>query len=76
MRLDLVHDAQRLQVVLEPTVLLHEPVEFAFAAVAEGRVTEVVREAITSASSSLARRAFARLWAICATAKLCVSRVR
>ena len=43
--LELVDDAQRLQVVLEAAVLAHAVVQRVLAGVAERRVAEVVREA-------------------------------
>ena len=43
--LELVHDPQRLQVVLEAAVFAHAVVQHVLARVAEGRVPEVVREA-------------------------------
>ena len=43
--LELVDDAQRLQVVLEAAVVAHALVERVLARVAERRVAEIVREA-------------------------------
>ena len=41
---EFVHDAEGLDVVLEPSVIPHQPVENLFPRVAEGGVPEVVRE--------------------------------
>ena len=74
--LELIDDAQRLQVVLEAAEVAHAGVERVLARVAERRVAEVVREAIASTRSSFKRSARATVRAICATSSECVSRVR
>ena len=75
--LELVDDAQRLQVVLESAELAHAVVERVLAGVAERRVTQVVREADGLGERLVQARARrATLRAICATSSECVSRVR
>ena len=74
--LELVDDAQRLQVVLEAAVLAHAFVERVLAGVAERRVAEVVREADRLGQRLVEAQRTRDGAAICATSSECVSRVR
>ncbi len=75
--LELLDDAQRVQIVVEAVaVLAHAAIELPFARVAERRVPDVVHQRQRFGKVGVECRAPATVRAICATSSVCVSRLR
>ena len=74
--LELVDDAQRLQVVLEAAVVAHAFVERVLAGMAERRVAEIVRQADRLGQRLVEAERQRHGAPICATSSECVRRVR